>query len=115
MPPTPKRRIHAQLPASGVIVTITALTVTGAPYWLTGLVALLMTALGLVQTVFPQESKDRLKWWLDVGRPTVRREHVPPRRHTSHDPVLQGLSPPVPPARENTNRPPMAPSRRHET
>jgi hypothetical protein len=42
---------------------VAALAVDKAPWWVIAAVAGGGTLLGVVQTVFPQESQDRLKWW----------------------------------------------------
>ena len=46
---------------------VAALAVDKAPWWVIAAVAGGGTLLGVVQTVFPQESQDRLKWWNPVG------------------------------------------------
>lgn len=49
----------------------------GAPWWLTAEVFTLYLVVVAVQSVFPQESADRLAWWRD------RRRHQRLRRQTA--------------------------------
>ncbi|MFC4066787.1 hypothetical protein [Actinoplanes subglobosus] len=66
------------LVASGAIVS--ALAITGAPWWAIAAVASVLTTAGavvaLTQIFIPQESPDRLAWWRD------RRAHQERRRRT---------------------------------
>jgi hypothetical protein len=55
---------------------VSALVLSGAPWWVVTAVAGAMTAAGctvaLVQLLVPQDSRDRLEWWRD-RRATARR------------------------------------------
>ncbi|MFE4678219.1 hypothetical protein [Streptomyces sp. NPDC056723] len=42
----------------------------GAPWWCIVLIAALALAAGVVQTMFPQASEDKLEWWIN------RREYL---------------------------------------
>ncbi|MGW2995417.1 hypothetical protein ACWDA9_27925 [Streptomyces sp. NPDC001193] len=57
------------VPASVGAVSGLATVLAGAPWWGVAVCLLLSLAATAVQTVFPQDSPDRLTWWTD------RREH----------------------------------------
>ncbi|WP_338899897.1 hypothetical protein WBG99_33230 [Streptomyces sp. TG1A-60] len=56
---------------------IPALAYVGAPWWAVTLVALVLVAgaasVGLAERVFPQDSRDRRDWWLDLWQHRARR------------------------------------------
>ncbi|WP_217547678.1 hypothetical protein [Streptomyces sp. GbtcB6] len=57
----------------GVLVSHLA----GAPWWaIIGCIVLLLVVVG-VQSVFPQDSADRLAWWKDRRRYQARRDRPP--------------------------------------
>ncbi|MGP3689124.1 hypothetical protein ACTVZO_31240 [Streptomyces sp. IBSNAI002] len=51
-----------------------AAILVGAPWWCIVLITFLALAAGVVQTVFPHDSQDKLRWW------TNRRSYLG-RRH----------------------------------
>ncbi len=72
----------AALGTSGLLSAgaVSALAYAGAPWWAVTLVAIAgitgTACVGIVQSVFPQDSRDRLAWWRDYRRRrAVRREH----------------------------------------
>ena len=45
-----------------------AAALANGPWWITALLICVASSIALVQTVFPQESADRLEWWRDRRR-----------------------------------------------
>jgi hypothetical protein len=60
--------------------TLTALAIAHAPWWAIFVAAAGGTAVGVVQMVFPQDSRDRLDWWRDRRRYQERRRQQAPGR-----------------------------------
>jgi hypothetical protein len=58
----PGTRMVASSAMAGIGGVATALA--GAPWWIAALVLIV----ALVQTIFPQNSSDRLEWWRDRRR-----------------------------------------------
>lgn len=79
------------VPASVTAVSGLATVLAGAPWWGVTVCLLLALAATAVQAVFPQDSPDRLVWWMD------RREH------RSRRAMARTTSPP-----QGTSRPPGA-------
>ncbi|WP_299542456.1 hypothetical protein [uncultured Streptomyces sp.] len=76
------------VPASVTAVSGLATVMAGAPWWSTLICLTLALAATSVQTLFPQDSPDRLTWW------TNHRAHRHLRRNTRR----QQNTPPTPPA-----------------
>ncbi|MFE0778926.1 hypothetical protein [Streptomyces sp. NPDC058861] len=75
------------IPASVTAVSGLATVMAGAPWWGVVICLVLTLAATSVQTLFPQDSPDRLTWW------TNRRTHRHLRRTRQ-----QQNTPPTPPA-----------------
>ncbi|WP_371631862.1 hypothetical protein OG892_39775 [Streptomyces sp. NBC_00341] len=73
------------VPASVTAVSTLATATAGAPWWGVVICLVLVLAATSVQTLFPQDSPDRLIWW------TNHREHRRLRRAHDHD--RRGLRP----------------------
>lgn len=73
------------VPASVTAVSGLATAMAGAPWWGVVICLALVLAATSVQTLFPQDSPDRLTWW------TNHREHRRLRRTHDHD--RRGLRP----------------------
>ena len=64
----------ATVVGGGVAVTavVSALALAGAPWWAIALVAVVLASVSagvnVVQSLIPQDSKDRLDWWRDRRR-----------------------------------------------
>lgn len=60
--------------------TVTALRLANAPWWAIAFVAILLTCVGAaltaMQLLLPQDSHDRLQWWLDLRRARAKRATV---------------------------------------
>ncbi|MER5889210.1 hypothetical protein ABT160_35745 [Streptomyces sp. NPDC001941] len=67
------------VPASVGAVSGLATALAGAPWWGVAICLLLSLVATAIQTVFPQDSSDRLTWWTD------RREHRTRRAATRAD------------------------------
>lgn len=73
------------VPASVTAVSGLATAVAGAPWWGVVICLALTLAASSLQTLFPQDSPDRLTWW------TNHREHRYLRR--THDDDRRGIRP----------------------
>lgn len=71
---TPRRSSTSLTGASGVfgLSSATGLAIIGAPWWIAMMVVIATLLCTLVQSVFPQESADRLEWWRDRRRTKTR-------------------------------------------
>ncbi|MFF7366008.1 hypothetical protein [Streptomyces sp. NPDC008125] len=76
------------VPASVTAVSGLATVMAGAPWWCVMICLVLTLAAKSVQTLFPQDSCDRLTWW------TNHREHQQLRHTQRH----RRNTPPRPPA-----------------
>ncbi|MET8379308.1 hypothetical protein [Streptomyces microflavus] len=76
------------VPASVTAVSGLATVLAGAPWWSVIICLVLALAATSVQTLFPQDSPDRLTWWTD------HRAH----RHLRRAHRRQRATPPAPPA-----------------
>jgi hypothetical protein len=61
------------------------LRMTGGPWWAVALLAVLGLAVAALRIVFPQDSPDRLEWWLERRR-TSRRGDAGDERRTAVGP-----------------------------
>jgi hypothetical protein len=69
-----RSRFHMRVAASAVgIAGPVGLHVSGAPWWATLITCVLSLSVICLQTVFPQESADRLAWWKDRRRSQERK------------------------------------------
>ncbi|MCX5415007.1 hypothetical protein [Streptomyces sp. NBC_00059] len=69
------------VPASVTAVSGLATAMAGAPWWGVVICLVLTLAATSVQTLFPQDSPDRLSWWADHrAHRLLRRAHRGDRR-----------------------------------
>lgn len=67
-------RSYARIAASAVGITgPVGLRMSGAPWWATLISCVLFLSTICLQSVFPQESADRLAWWKDRRRARERK------------------------------------------
>ncbi|WP_327180401.1 hypothetical protein OG599_35045 (plasmid) [Streptomyces sp. NBC_01335] len=72
------------VPASVTAVSGLATVMAGAPWWGVVICLVITLAATSVQTLFPQDSPDRLTWWTDhrahrhLRRNTRRQRDIPP-------------------------------------
>lgn len=78
VPPQPRTGTSLAAPA-GLGLSAFAAALNDGPWWITALLICAASSAVLVQTVFPQESADRLEWWRDRRRIRTRaklRRHI---------------------------------------
>jgi hypothetical protein len=73
--------------------TIFALAHAGAPWWAIAFVVVVLAVMGsgmaLAQLMLPQNSGDRLDWWLDLRRHRARHSRLPSAFHAQNQQVHQ--------------------------
>ena len=74
--PQPPTGASLAAPAS-LGLSALAVALADGPWWIVALLICAVSFITLVQTVFPQESADRLEWWRDRRR-TRARAQAPP-------------------------------------
>jgi hypothetical protein len=67
------RRCKGFVPGAAILGSQAGLRAAGAPWWITCLVGTFGLATACLQIVFPQDSQDKVTWWIDRRRHQWRR------------------------------------------